>query len=164
MSRKKSNIDNKRLKEIGNRILSVRNSAGETQGEFSDHIGIAANSLSEIENGKREISKPALLAIEYRYRISKEYILTGKGDMHGAPPSPSSSYPPELQPYLDMAAEILQSKSEHSEILKIGIRAFHNAVVTEETDLQKLKRDMEEFKEDLHKVMDLLYSKKKNAV
>lgn len=78
MSRKKSNINEKSLKEIGSRIRSVRKRFKLNQAEFSKSIGISSNYLSNLETGKYEPSMPILLAIKNRYSIEPESILTDK--------------------------------------------------------------------------------------
>lgn len=63
----------------GDRIKSIRTKHSLTQHAFSDRIGISPNYLSELETGKAKPSKPVLLALEYRYGVSYDWLLTGKG-------------------------------------------------------------------------------------
>jgi len=80
MSRKKSNYDKYELKKIGYRIKTLRKLFGLNQAEFGKSIGISGNYLSEIELGKVEPSKPILIAIEYRYSINQNDLISGEKD------------------------------------------------------------------------------------
>ena len=48
---------------------------------MAEKLLISRYRLSEIENGKRLPQGPLLLAIEYLFNTSKEWLLTGKGEM-----------------------------------------------------------------------------------
>jgi len=80
MSRKKSEYDKSELKKIGYRIKTLRKLFGLNQAEFGKSIGISGNYLSEIELGKVEPSKPILIAIEYRYSINQNDLISGEKD------------------------------------------------------------------------------------
>ena len=79
MSRKKSPIDQKKLKKFGERLKSLRLSLNMSQRKFAKTIGISGNYISYLENGKSAPSRPILLAIKDQYLITPEQILTGKG-------------------------------------------------------------------------------------
>lgn len=64
---------------IGNRIKLIRTALGISQKEFGERIGISANYLSEVESGKSKPSIPVLLAIEYRFGVSAEWLNNGNG-------------------------------------------------------------------------------------
>ena len=88
---------------IGGRIRSVRQKSKLTQQGFAASIGASANYVSELESGKRNPSKPLLLAIEYRYATNVEWLLTGEGEMHVKESAPKSS---ELQSQTEHATDI----------------------------------------------------------
>ena len=78
MSRKKSLSDKINLNTPGGRIKSVRLSSGLNQYKFAKLLGIKQGTLSDIETGKRKPSERILIAIEYRFSILPEQILTGE--------------------------------------------------------------------------------------
>ena len=79
MSRKKSTIDQLKLKKFGERLKSLRLYLKMSQRNFAKTIGISGNYVSYLENGKSAPSKPVLLAIKDQYLITPEQILTGNG-------------------------------------------------------------------------------------
>lgn len=79
MSTKKSHIIEKNLKEIGNRMRSLRKLVAPNQAIFAKSLGISANFVSDLERGITGPSMTLLLLIELRYAITPEQILTGKG-------------------------------------------------------------------------------------
>jgi len=66
---------------IGNRIGQIRNKKGLSQLRFAQIIGISRSFLSELEGGITKPSMPILLAIEYKFDVSYEWIMTGDGSM-----------------------------------------------------------------------------------
>lgn len=81
MSRKISSIDVGNLRSVSERIRAIRVNSGLNQYQFGKSIGIAANSVSDLETGKKEPTETILIAIEYRYSINPGWILTGEGEM-----------------------------------------------------------------------------------
>jgi transcriptional regulator with XRE-family HTH domain len=67
---------------IGSRIASIRSIKNLTQAKFAKEIGISRPSLSVIESGQTKPSMPILLAIEYKYSVKYEWIMTGDGPMY----------------------------------------------------------------------------------
>lgn len=79
MSRKKTTIGKNNLNKIGGRIQSLQNSTGLSQTEFGKSIGISQSSVSDLVRGLYPPSDPVLLAIQNRYSLKPDEILTGKG-------------------------------------------------------------------------------------
>ena len=69
---------------IGKRIRQIRKLKGLTQKSFAESLYISQNFLSEVESGKAKPSVTLLALIEYRYQISKEWLMTGKGSIQAA--------------------------------------------------------------------------------
>lgn len=67
---------------IGNRIGQIRNKKGLSQLRFAKIIGISRSFLSELEGGITKPSMPILLAIEYKFDVSHEWIMTGDEPMY----------------------------------------------------------------------------------
>jgi transcriptional regulator with XRE-family HTH domain len=88
MSRKKLYSDRlKRLyKETGDRFKKVRISLGLSQQEFAQSLGTTQSWVSEIETGFKQPSDTLLIAIQYRYKVNRKWILFGQGEMFEEPP------------------------------------------------------------------------------
>lgn len=118
---------------IGDRIKLLRNELGITQKEFGERIGISANYVSELEYGKTKPSFLVLLAIEYRYGVSMDWLETGKG----------SGAIKEEGKYTQEEKEIIAALREHKELKKfvqLIIKRYKNpeAVVKKLNDLLKI--------------------------
>lgn len=68
---------------IGLRIKELRQAKDMTQKEFADSLGIVQGFLSGIERCKKSPSDTLLIALCHLYKINKEWLYTGKGDMFG---------------------------------------------------------------------------------
>lgn len=67
--------------EINERIKEVRKRLGYTLERFGEKIGITKSSLSTIESGKTNPGTQTILLICKEYKVNKEWLLYGKGDM-----------------------------------------------------------------------------------
>lgn len=68
-------------RDIGNRVREIREAFHLTQSAFASSLGIKQSWLSEIESGKKAPSDMFFVAIEYRYNISSQWLISGDGDM-----------------------------------------------------------------------------------
>jgi transcriptional regulator with XRE-family HTH domain len=64
--------------EVGKRIAEVREERGLTQRQLADKAGLSVAFLSEIENGKRNLSSKKLLRIADELNVSTDYLLRGE--------------------------------------------------------------------------------------
>src|ERR1017187_6884843 len=64
--------------EVGKRIAEVRDERGLTQRQLADKAGLSIAFLSEIENGKRNLSSRKLLRIADELNVSTDYLLRGE--------------------------------------------------------------------------------------
>ncbi len=64
-----------------NRIKEVRKSQGLTQVEFGEKIGVKGNTVTNYENGLRTPTDAVILSICREFKVNKEWLLTGDGDM-----------------------------------------------------------------------------------
>ncbi|MDA2919730.1 helix-turn-helix transcriptional regulator [Desulfobacterota bacterium AH_259_B03_O07] len=71
-----------KYKNISIRIHRIRKELGATQKEFAEKIGVTGNYISEIEAKKKIPSVPVLLAIEHVFGVTKEWLLSGKGEKY----------------------------------------------------------------------------------
>ena len=62
-----------------NRIKEIRQKRGITQAELAKQIGVAQNTLSYWENGKRECDFDMLIRIADIFGVSVDYLL-GRSD------------------------------------------------------------------------------------
>jgi transcriptional regulator with XRE-family HTH domain len=84
---------------LGKRIAELRERCGWTQKQLADRAGMSVTFLSEVENGKRNLSSAKLLRIADELGASLDYLVRGKHVE--ARQRPPVSVPPEL----DDAAE-----------------------------------------------------------
>jgi transcriptional regulator with XRE-family HTH domain len=79
--------------EVGRRIAEVREERGLTQRQLAEKAGISVAFLSEIENGKRNLSSGKLLRIADELSVSTDYLLRGE---HTTIEEQPIAVPPEL--------------------------------------------------------------------
>lgn len=65
----------------GERVREVRKSLGLTLEKFGEKIGMKKNSVSQIENGKNNVTDANVKAICREFNISEEWLRTGSGEM-----------------------------------------------------------------------------------
>src|SRR5260370_10464142 len=85
--------------QVGKRIAEVREERGLTQRQLADKAGLSVTFLSEIENGKRNLSSGKLLRIADELGKSMDYLARG---VHA---EPSPRLPVNVPPELSDAAE-----------------------------------------------------------
>jgi transcriptional regulator with XRE-family HTH domain len=85
------------MNSLGERIRLLRKELKLTQEELCATIGISKGFLSDVENGKRNISSANLLDIAKALRVSCDYLLVGEeGRLAG-----QESFPPSLLAFGD---------------------------------------------------------------
>lgn len=67
---------------MNDRIKQVRVSAGKTQIEFAEAIGLTKNFISLLENGNREPSDRTIADICRVFGADEVWLRTGEGEMH----------------------------------------------------------------------------------
>lgn len=70
---------------INARIKEVRESLDMSQEAFAADLGLKRNSISLIENGKRNASDRTLNDISKKFNISIEWLMYGTGEMNSEP-------------------------------------------------------------------------------
>lgn len=68
---------NKKIERAA-RIRTIRKSAGLTQEEFAERIGISVSAYKKVETGENQISMDCLAQIEQQMNVSSDYVLFGK--------------------------------------------------------------------------------------
>ena len=69
------------MKSIGERIKSVRKNLGLSQVEFAKGINISRQQIGLLEKDERTLTDRTLNDMVREYGISRDYILTGEGEM-----------------------------------------------------------------------------------
>jgi transcriptional regulator with XRE-family HTH domain len=142
MSRKKSTIDQKRLKKFGEQLFLLRKSTGMSQREFAKTIGISGNYVSYLENGLSAPSQTLIRSIKDQYLINLETVLSDDDYAGKTGDTLQNTVVNEVQlmyddkvnreksvlTLLNMAKEILHSKTEYAKALETNIHAFHSAL------------------------------------
>jgi len=72
--------------EVRERIKQVRQALNVSQRDFAKRIYISQTLLGDIELGNRNINERTIQLISTEFNVSKDWILTGNGDMFSAPP------------------------------------------------------------------------------
>jgi len=161
MSSKKLQGNQNNLTTIGDRIQKVRNDNKLSQRIFAEKIGISQGYLSEIEQNKKPPSEPILLAIEYRYAIPKDWLLTGEGEMEKG----GSGGAAEDRAVQEMAMDqkiniddamgkvykILSSGTPYAVALYLNIIQFASAMDTGK-ELEKCMGEIEELKTQINEL------------
>lgn len=65
----------------GERVREVRKNLGLTLEKFGDKIGMKKNSVSQIENGKNNVTDANIKAICREFNVDYIWLTTGKGEM-----------------------------------------------------------------------------------
>jgi len=69
------------MKDVRERIKKVRNTLNVSQRDFAKRIFISQTLLGDIELGKRNINERTIQLITTEFNVSKDWLLTGKGQM-----------------------------------------------------------------------------------
>jgi transcriptional regulator with XRE-family HTH domain len=72
--------------EVRERIRKVRETLNVSQREFAKRIFISQTLLGDIELGNRNVNDRTVQLISTEFKVSKEWLLSGKGDMFTSPP------------------------------------------------------------------------------
>lgn len=152
-----------------NNLRSFRKKLELTQNEFAKPLNIKGSSISAMERGKSNPSNAVLELIEIKYRINRNWLLTGEGEMtrrydtekEMQVAKEASIYKvgvldddPETAGLLSMTREILKSYTDYSASLAANIRSFHHAIRTEkrllivESRLEVVEKRLKEIPEE----------------
>lgn len=64
--------------DIGKRIRTFRQTNNLTQAQLAESLDVSTNFISEVENGKKNISLDTLCRLCNQYQLSADYLLMGK--------------------------------------------------------------------------------------
>ena len=71
---------------VKDRIIKIRKALNVSQREFAKRIFISQTLLGAIELGNRNVNERTIQLITTEFKVSREWLLTGKGDMFTSPP------------------------------------------------------------------------------
>jgi transcriptional regulator with XRE-family HTH domain len=71
---------------IKDRIKKVRTALNASQREFAKRIFISQTLLGDIELGNRNVNERTIQLITAEFKVNREWLLTGKGEMFASPP------------------------------------------------------------------------------
>lgn len=94
---------------VGNRVRRIRKEHSLTQKEFGDSISLAHSSICLLEKNKLGRIDRTINAICKEFRINKDWLLTGCGEMYIKTNSP-------IQPYLETELRKIPSLFETAQI------------------------------------------------
>lgn len=64
---------------LSNRIRSFRRSLDLTQQKFAEKLGVKSSTIMFVEQGRTKPSLELLLKISVTFKVSEQWLLTGKG-------------------------------------------------------------------------------------
>ena len=67
--------------DMNNRLRLLRKSTGKSQEEFGKIIGISKSGVSDIENGRRNVTEQHIKFLMLELNINEDWLRTGRGDM-----------------------------------------------------------------------------------
>ena len=82
---------------MNSRIKNIRKEFALNQDEFGARLGITGSGLSNIENGKRNVTEQMILAICREFAVNEKWLRTGEGAMFVE----TDDYLFHRQPYLE---------------------------------------------------------------
>lgn len=63
------------------RIKQLRKTLGYTQNEFGEKLGLAPNTITNYETGRREPSNQIIISICREFNVNENWLRTGEGEM-----------------------------------------------------------------------------------
>lgn len=66
---------------MNSRIKELRKALGLTQNDFGVRLGLAPNTITNYETGRREPSNQIIIAICREFNVNEEWLRTGEGEM-----------------------------------------------------------------------------------
>lgn len=66
---------------MNNRIALLRKTLSLTMEEFGKRVGVTRSAISNIENGKRNLTDQMILSICREFNVNENWIKTGQGEM-----------------------------------------------------------------------------------
>ncbi len=109
----------------GERVREVRKALGLTLEKFGDKIGMKKNSVSQIENGKNNVTDANIKAICREFNVDYIWLTTGEGEMF-------------VDSDDDFIEKIDRIMAGESDIRKNAIKALVNASTEDIEALERL--------------------------
>lgn len=125
------------MANTGDRIQAIREKRGLTQDQLADKAKISTGFLSDVENGKRNVSSENLLKIANALGASVDYLL--RGETRETIQRQPVVIPPELS---EAAGDLGLSYAQTLETLEA-----HNSVVARRSTKETKRLTVEEWKE-----------------
>jgi transcriptional regulator with XRE-family HTH domain len=125
------------MANTGDRIRAIREKRGLTQDQLADKAKISTGFLSDVENGKRNVSSENLLKIANALGASVDYLL--RGETRETIQRQPVVIPPELS---EAAGDLGLSYAQTLETLEA-----HNSVVARRSTKETKRLSVEEWKE-----------------
>lgn len=108
--------------EQGEIVRNLRKATTLTLEEFGKRLGVTKVAISNIENGKRNLTNQMIKAICREFNVNEDYLMTGEGDMFRELPEKdeTASIVSDLleegkdNPFYDIILEIMNTYQELS--------------------------------------------------
>lgn len=82
----------RRAMSIGKRIKELRLALNLNQTDFAKPLGLTYGAIGGYENELRNVSEPSIIAICREYRVNKEWLRSGQGEMFVQTPNSCFEY------------------------------------------------------------------------
>jgi len=140
---KKESIESNVLKQIGQRLLEVREKIDVKQNILAKELNISQAGLSSMEKGILKPNLEVLFHLSKKYKINIDYILHGTGEVFTKDSTPQKQekknlfqdFPPDQADFLDNFLTLFKK----SEIFRYQAMGNYKRFLLENADLLKME-------------------------
>lgn len=139
---------NRRMEQLNGRLLAARKAAGYTTAALAaEAMGVPYSTYAAHENGSRGVRRELLARYASRFKITTDWLLTGKGD---GPMQSDSGYPnttlvSDRGPQSELDLELFDQATHTADMIienfgkKISLEKRHRLIQQQYRSLQNLR-------------------------
>lgn len=109
---------------INERVKELRKSLGLSGEKFGEAIGLTRATISNIENGNRNITDQSIISICREFNVNEDWLRTGEGDMFNRPKDDFLTTLQKQYSLSDFQLNIVETYLELSEDDKLSVDKF----------------------------------------
>lgn len=140
---------------IHERLRQALTQIGWSQERLGREIHSNPATISRWLNGKIPPSRTTLQRIAHATKVNAQWLLTGEGEMRAVGGVAASSA--ESGEILQMASRVLDSRSEYRHVLAANIRAFYQALRSEE-EMKDVKQEVVALRSEIAELKGMMLS------
>ena len=142
-------INMNKQSKMSDRLFVVRKILGFNQGDFARKLETTQGHISNMENGRREISVEIALILNELFSISVEWLLMGRGEMR-KPVTSTQDFTEKKSDTLDSESIMTERKSCFPCIEKdILIKSLREIIEVQKNNLESKDATIDAFREAL---------------